>query len=425
MKYWLIFKQSIKGVTSNKVRSFLTILGIVIGIGSVIALVSLVSGVKVSISDQINKLGSTNLIISSGKSRFTQPQTAQSGNKQGPMGGQNPQGEFSGGLQAATLTTADFNDLSNKAKQPNIKLVSGSISGTSLINTKDGEQSFQVAGSPTTTFDIQSLKVATGRLYNNQDLSNNARVAVLGSQAAADAFGTDDPIGKTVKIGTQDYQIIGVLSEKTGSSLSDPNSYVYVPYTSLSKDTGVDKFTRITVQVTSEGLVNSTKTEVENLLLKNHGLTDIKKADFSVMSSQDLLASVSTITGMMSALLGGIAGISLVVGGIGIMNIMLVSVTERTREIGLRKAVGAKTRDILAQFLAEAVILTIIGGALGIVLGFVVGQLISKLVDVTPVITLSSIVLAVSVSAIVGIVFGIYPAIKASMMSPIDALRYE
>ncbi len=425
MKYWLIFRQSIKGVTSNKVRSSLTILGIVIGIGSVIALVSLVAGVKVSISDQINKLGSTNLIVSSGKNRFVAPQNSQNGENQNSVGSQGPQNQFSGGMQAATLTITDFTDLSDKTKYPNIKNVSGAISGTSIINTKDGEQSFQVAGSPTTTFDVQGLTISKGRLYNTQDLDSQARVAVLGSQVAEDSFGLDDPVGKTLKIGTQDYQIIGVLAEKTGSSLSDPNGSVYVPYTSLSKDTGVDKFTRITVQVITENLVNSTKIEVENQLLSNHGLTDIKKADFSVMSSQDLLASVSTITGMMSALLGGIAGISLVVGGIGIMNIMLVSVTERTREIGLRKAVGAKTRDILTQFLVEAIILTTLGGVIGIILGYVMGQLISKLVSVTPVITLSSIILAVSVSAVVGIVFGIYPAIKASLMSPIDALRYE
>jgi putative ABC transport system permease protein len=427
MKYWLIAKQSIRGITSNKVRSFLTILGIVIGIGSVIALTSVVAGVKANITGQINKLGTNKLTVSSGKNRFTnQSQSSQSGQKGSFMPPQQDQNQSSFNVgQAATLTENDLKSLMDKKAHPNIKNVSGSISGTSIIDTAGGEQSFQVSGTPDTVFEVQGLTVNKGRLFNNQDLNSNARIAVMGSQAAADAFGTKDPIGKNIKIGSQNYLIIGTLVEKNDSTILNPNSNIYVPYTSLTTDAGASKFGNFTVVAVNDSVVDSVKTDIENTLLKNHGLTDINKADFSVMSSKDLLSTVSSVTGILSALLGGIAGISLLVGGIGIMNIMLVSVTERTREIGLRKAVGAKTRDILTQFLIEAVALTIIGGFVGIIFGFLLGQVISKLINVSPVITTSSIVLAVGVSAVVGIIFGLYPAAKASSMSPIDALRYE
>jgi putative ABC transport system permease protein len=425
MKYLLIGKQSVKGITSNKVRSFLTILGIVIGIGSVIALVSLVAGVKSSVTDQINKLGTTNIIISSGKSQFGQAASGQSSSGQGGVN-HAPSNNAVGGLgQSATLTIVDYNSLADKKVHPDIKTVSGAIAGSSAISTTDGEQTFQVSGSPTAVFDIQGLTISKGRLYSTQDINANARVAVLGSQVSKDAFGSVNPVGKTITIGKQTYTVVGILNEKTGSSFSNPNADVYVPYTSLAADSGVQNFTRLTAEAKNESVVDSVKKDVEATLLKNHGITDVKKADFSVMTSADLLASVSTVTGLMSALLGGIAAISLVVGGIGIMNIMLVSVTERTREIGLRKAVGAKTRDILVQFLIEAIILTLLGGIFGIALGYAAGLIIAKMVSVTPVITASSIVLAVGVSALVGIIFGIYPAIKASLMSPIDALRYE
>jgi putative ABC transport system permease protein len=426
MKYWLIVKQSIKGITSNKVRSFLTILGIVIGIGSVIALTSLVAGVKGSVTDQINKLGTNNLTVSSGENRFTQTHTTQDTKGQGSLIPQQEQnrGTMVGG-QAATLTEADLLSLADKTAHPNIKNVSGFITGTGTINTSSGEQSFTVVGTPIAVFDVQSLTINKGRLFTADDLSTKSRVAVMGSQATQDAFANEDPIGKNVLIGGKEYSIVGSLNEKTGSNFSNPNSNIYVPYTSLTADTGVSKFSTFTVQAQNEGVVDSVKADIESTLLKNHDMTDINKADFSVLSSKDLLSTVSTVTGLLSALLGGIAGISLVVGGIGIMNIMLVSVTERTREIGLRKAVGAKTSDILAQFLTEATILTVLGGIFGILLGYGGGEVIAKLVSVTPVVTTSSIFLAVGVSALVGIIFGIYPAIKASAMSPIDALRYE
>lgn len=419
MKYLLILKQSIKGITANKVRSFLTILGIAIGIGSVIALVALVNGVKNNITDQISSLGTTTLTVTSGASRILQ--SGQSQDQEDPFS----EGQSSLGIQTATLTEADYDDLSDKNKQPNIQAVSGTISGTGLVSTADGEQSISISGTTETDFAIHDLEINRGRLFNADDTSSKARVAVIGSDIAKDVFADADPLGQIIKISGQDYEIIGVLAEKASSGFSNPNGGVYVPYSSLAKDSGSTKFGSLSVQAKDENAVDAAKADIEKTLLANHGITDAKKADFSILTAKDLLSTISSITSILSSVLGGIAGISLVVGGIGIMNIMLVSVTERTREIGLRKAVGAKTRDILTQFLTEAVVLTMFGGLFGIALGYGASNIVGRLVDLSPSVTTYSILLAVGVSAGVGIIFGVYPAIKASVMNPIDALRYE
>jgi putative ABC transport system permease protein len=228
-----------------------------------------------------------------------------------------------------------------------------------------------------------------------------------------------------LQVNGQSFQVIGVLSAEKESSFSNPNNQIYIPYTTAMTVFNTEAFSDIVATAISSDKVSALQTDITNTLLANHKITDKKLADFSVLTSADLLSTVGNITSMLTSLLAGIAAISLVVGGIGIMNIMLVSVTERTREIGLRKAVGAKTSDILWQFVIEAILLTVIGGILGIGLGYLIGKIASHFIGFNASITASSILLAVGVSTTIGLIFGIYPAAKAARLNPIDALRYE
>lgn len=422
MKYWMIFKQSLKSIFANKGRSFLTVLGIIIGIGSVIALISMGNGVQNEIDSQIKQLGTNTLTVMPGASRFSQPESTKNG------------AGFSGGSQSAregavgsvsTLSEADLISLSDTTKHPDIKYVNGNISGSTVIPTTNGDLRAAITGGAVSFFPISGVSVEIGREYTQGEVSARSRVAVLGRQTYTDIYGSDSAVGKKIAIAGADYAIVGVLANKDESGFQDFNNGIYIPYTSAMDSFKNSNFSAMRVESTSEKTVESAKTDITNTLLANHGITDPKLADFTVMSSKDLLTTVSSITGVITSLLAGIAAISLVVGGIGIMNIMLVSVTERTREIGLRKAVGAKTSDILLQFMVEAVVLTLAGGILGIALGYGIGAAAADSLGFTPIVTTQALLLAVGVSSAVGLVFGIYPAAKAARLNPIDALRYE
>lgn len=416
MKLLTISKQSMKAIFANKGRSILTVLGIVIGIGSVIALMSLGSGVKDYITRQINTLGTNTLMVTPGAD-LSGATSGGVGNNPGSNRG--PSGF--GGEGSSTLTIADYNSLLDKTKNPYIDLVSGNVNGSGIYS----DQRFTVIGTTTSLFKIRDRSVGSGQLFNDQDIANKNKVIDLGYDMAKNLFSDQDPIGKTLKIGSDDYKIIGVFSQATETSFQNPNTIVYAPYTSVMDSLGTDRFANFSITATNENTVNSTKTEIQNTLLANHNIKDLKLADFSVSTAADLLSTVGNITGILTALLSGIAAISLLVGGIGIMNIMLVSVTERTREIGLRKAVGAKTSDILVQFLIEAIFLTLTGGILGIGLGILMGTIAGRFVGFSPVLTENAILLAVGISMLIGLVFGIYPAARAARLNPIDALRYE
>lgn len=416
MKLTSIFKQSTKALLANKGRTFLTILGIIIGIGSVIGLVSLGEGVQQSIEKQVRTLGSTNLIVSPGEG-FPSSTTSRDG--------QAPQGPRNALAQTQTLTQADLDSL-REISDPSIKQVSGTISGTAIFTINEKSQRKVVNGVLPAHFLMQSLDLQTGRLFDDSDNNNTAYVAVLGATLAQDLFGTQSPISQEITIQGNIFTVVGVLKERAASAMSNPNTTVFIPAMSAKQTFNVTHYSLITVQASSESSVEQAKNAVETVLLKNHSITDKALADFSVSSSKDLLSTVSEITGLVTALLAGIAAISLVVGGIGIMNIMLVAVTERTREIGLRKAVGAKTFDILMQFIIESVLLTLIGGLIGIALGYGIGILASRLApQLQPVVTLDAILLAVGISSGIGILFGVYPAARAAQLNPIDALRYE
>lgn len=423
MKLLKIFGQSIKALSHNKGRSFLTVLGIIIGIGSVIALISLGNGVQKNISGRINALGATTLTVmpgaglnlGGGNSGQSRPSSGE-----GSRGG----GGFSGS-QSSTLTTADLSSLRDKTKNPKIKEVSGNISASSIFNVASGQQRFSVTGVDPEYFNIEELLIGKGALFTKADVAKTGKFVVLGNSAAANLFQSSNPIGKSLTIQNDSYVVVGVLQSKSESGFTNPNNQIYAPESSLSATFATANFSSFTVKVDSEADVDLAKAAIEKTILKNHGITDPKLADFSVLSPKDLLSAVDQITNILTTFLAGIAAISLLVGGIGIMNIMLVSVTERTREIGLRKAVGAKTFDILLQFIFESVLLTLIGGIFGIGLGILIGRIAARFLGFEPVLTSFAILLAVGVSSAVGIIFGIYPAIKAARLSPIDALRYE
>lgn len=414
MKTYQIIRQSRKAIFRNKGRSFLTILGIIIGIGSVIALISLGTGVQQSVSSQISTLGTTTLTISPGQAFSGGGSTSQR-----PGSGSDGFSQIS-----STLTMKDLESLQDQSKNPNVKAASGTVSGSSVFTVDGVETRQSILGVGEAQFSIRNLEIANGELFETDDITERAKVVVIGSESAQDLVG-NDPVGKTLTINQQQYTVIGVLKPADESGVGNPNKSVYIPYTAAMDTFNTTAFSTMIAQASSEDTVDKAKAEITKTLLANHGITDPKLADFSVFTSKDLLSTISSITGILTSLLAGIAAISLVVGGIGIMNIMLVSVTERTREIGLRKAVGAKTSDILWQFMVEAVMLTITGGILGIGLGWLIGQGAKSALDITPVITMSSILLAVGVSTIVGLVFGIYPAARAARLNPIDALRYE
>lgn len=415
MGFLKIFKQSLKALNSNKARSFLTVLGIVIGIASVIALMSLGNGAQQDITGRIRTLGTSNITVLPG-----------AGGTGGVFQGGAPGSRMGGSQQtASTLTTADLDSLVGKIGQAGIASVSGNISNSSVFDTSNGEQRYQVVGTSHSQFDMLGLEAENGSLYSEGDVSGGAHSIVLGSDMARDIFGKEDSVGKTIELSGTPFTVAGVLERADESGVVNPNIQAYIPYTAAAETFGVDTFTSIVVQAQDEDSVVEAKEEVTGTLLANHGISNEKLADFNVNSSQDLLSTVTSVTNILTAFLAGIAGISLLVVGIGIMNIMLVSVTERTREIGLRKAVGAKTSHVLAQFLTEALLLTSAGGILGILFGRILSGVAGRVLDISTLVTGGSILLAVCVAVGVGLMFGIYPAAKAARLDPIEALRYE
>ncbi len=415
MKALKIIKQSFIAIFSSKARSFLTVLGIVIGIAAVIALTSLGNGAKKDLTGRISILGTANLTVAPGASTGEGPMAMHGGSGR----------RITGGRETSTLTQQDLDSLNAAVGASAIEGVSGNITGTTIFDTTEGEQRFQVNGTSESYSGIMSLKLAEGGWYTAEDVASGARVLVVGNELSSRVFGEEPALGKSLTIEGSPYTIIGVLDEVDESGITNPNEEAFIPYSAASESFGTTYFTSILVQAKDDASVDGAKEEATAILLADHGIDNEDLADFTVRSSKDLLATINSITTIMTSFLAGIAAISLLVGGIGIMNIMLVSVTERTREIGLRKAVGAKTSDILVQFITEAVMLTFTGGVLGILFGRLLSMAAGHMMSFSPVVTGSSIILAVCVATFIGIVFGIYPAAKAARLDPIEALRYE
>jgi putative ABC transport system permease protein len=406
-----------RGLAANKMRSILTMLGIIIGVASVIALLSLGQGVTASVTQQIQGIGSNLIIISPGSTSSSGVRTAQG--------------------SAVTLTYEDAQALSDPELAPDIVGVAPQFGSFGQLVYSSQNVNVQVTGVTPDYETVRNMPVAEGSFITQEQLDSLSRVVILGANTAVNLFGEADPVGQEIKINRSAFQVIGVLEAKGGSGMASQDDLALVPITTAQRRlfggqraTGTgSRVGTIFVSAAGETQVDAAIAEITAILRDRHKIT-YQTDDFTVTSQKDILKVFDQIMGLLTAFLGAIAAISLLVGGIGIMNIMLVSVTERTREIGIRKAVGAKRRDVLMQFLVEAIVLSFVGGVGGILLGWGMGQGVNALKIGAPnplvtVVTPDAVALAVGFSVAVGLFFGIYPATRAASLRPIDALRYE
>lgn len=405
MTVLMTIRIALRAMSANKIRTGLTMLGIIIGVGAVVTMVSLGAGASQSVTSQIQGLGSNLVTVMPGFG-----------------------GGFGGPRQAVgsatSLTQADADAIKKNVKS--VVRISPEYSGRAQLVYQNQNLNSTVSGVTSEYEKVRNTKPEVGRFIVEADVRSSNRVAVVGQNLVTDLFAGEDPIGKSVKINDIPFTIVGILESKGGAGFNSPDDTVFVPLsTAQNRLFGAGNLGQISIEIVDEQAMNQAVEDIGWLLLGRHKLSSPDQADFRIMNQQDILQTVSQVTGTMTVLLGGIAGISLLVGGIGIMNIMLVSVTERTREIGLRKAVGAKRRDILKQFLTESITLSLIGGLAGILLGVGGSRLISLSTGMATFVTFSSIASAFGFAAAVGIFFGIYPAMRASRLSPIEALKYE
>jgi putative ABC transport system permease protein len=408
MNLWQHFIESLESLAANKLRSSLTMLGIVIGVASVISMMAIGQGATASVTAQIQSMGSNLLYVSS-------------------SGGQ-------GVTNEKPLTLLDVQALIDPTNAPDVLTAVGTLQSRATITASGTTASASIVATTADYADVRSLTVQEGEFITATEVSGRSASVVLGSGVADTLFGTETGlVGQTVRIQNQPYRIVGVLKSLGGGGLGSQDNQVIVPLTTaqsrLIRRGDSNRIDQILVQASSAGGVAAAQEEVTNILRARHG-TRVGGDDFNILTQQDLLGTATSITGTLTLLLGGIGGISLVVGGIGIMNIMLVSVTERTREIGLRKALGAHKWDIRLQFLMESSVLSIFGGLIGVAVATGVSKVIANIAAssntaITPVIGLDSVLLATLFSAAVGLFFGIYPANRASNLEPVEALRYE
>ncbi|MBP9676339.1 MAG: ABC transporter permease [Anaerolineaceae bacterium] len=408
MNLWQAIIEALQSLYSNKLRSILTILGIVIGVGAVIAMLAVGTGAQDTITGSISGIGSNLLFVTRGNTSVTL-------------------------TRIEPLTSDDAEALLDQFQAPSIAAVAPVVNATLTVSGPGESIRTTVYGVTPAYEQVRNYSVTEGTFINEEHLLGRSSVAILGPDTAEKMFGRRDGlVGETIRIEGQPFRVIGVLEAKGGSSLGSQDDLVIIPLSTAQarlvrrSENGLDM---ILVQVVSPEMTASASEEVA-LVLRNRHHTRVGEDDFTVFSQEDFVSVAKTITGVLTIFLGGIAGISLLVGGIGIMNIMLVSVTERTREIGLRKALGARRKDILIQFLTESSLLSLIGGVIGIGLGWLISFIVGRIAVANgtpfyPEISLNSILLATIFSTAVGLFFGLYPANRAAGLEPVEALRHE
>jgi putative ABC transport system permease protein len=403
------------GLLANRLRSGLTMLGILIGVTAVILLVAVGNGASVQINNQVQSLGANVIYV------FPSNARGSSGVSQGFGTGQ-------------SLTQEDVDAINSRQEDPDV-VAAIPISQSGGQITYGNQNYFAPTTGTTSVFpQVRDYQIAEGSFFTDDDVTSRHRVVVLGQTVVDNLFGSTDPIGQTIKISRQSFRVIGVFAPKGGTGFGSQDNVVVAPITTvwayLTGNRG-KVISQIVASASSASTVTRAETEITTILMERHQISDPSQADFQLQSQQDILTQATSIATVLTLVLGAIAGISLVVGGIGIMNIMLVTVTERTREIGIRKAIGARRRDILAQFLIEAMVLSGLGGALGIAVGALLALEAPNVPAIaassfpTPVVSIPSVFLAFCVSVAIGLFFGIYPANRAARLHPIEALRYE
>jgi putative ABC transport system permease protein len=398
----ILIKVSLRSLLANKLRSFLAVLGIIIGVGAVIAMLAIGAGARESVVGRIQAMGADLLMVRPGQ-------------------------RGSGGVRSATsqtLTVADAEAI--LAEVPEVQAVAPVSQGRAQVKYFGENSSINVLGSASTYFAARNYEIEKGRKFNDAEVDNMARVAVIGPTTAQQLLGGDDPLKATIKVKGVNFRVIGVTKAKGDQGWFNPDDQVTIPYTTAMQVLfGTDYLNEISVQGVSGANQQEIQGDIIDVLRRRHRLGPEAENDFNVSNQAEMMATMSAITTTLSILLGSVGAISLIVGGIGIMNIMLVTVTERTREIGVRKAIGAKDRDILRQFLYEAIFMSVIGGLLGVAAGVGVAKALPLFTEFVTIVQPQSVAMAMGFAAAVGIFFGYYPARRAARLNPIDALRYE
>lgn len=389
---------------ANKLRSLLTMLGIIIGVAAVIALVSIGNGVKQDIEDSISSLGSNLLVVMPGAPRTP---------------GVRP--------SAGSMKTLKVSDYEAIAKLDGVKAASPMTNGSYVVIYQNKNWTTSVSGVNANFLDVNNWTITSGRFFSDKNVQNRERVAVVGQTVVKNLFADEDPVGKEIRVKNIPFRVIGVLKSKgNGTMGNDQDDTVLIPYTtSMERVEGIDYLRMVYVVAKDDEGIDRLQADIENLLRVRHNIKDTNLDDFNIQNMKSIMETVAQTTGTFTLFLGAVAAISLVVGGIGIMNIMLVSVTERTREIGVRKALGATYSVIVTQFLIEAVVISLMGGFIGIAFGIGASKVIGMVSGMSTVVSVPTIIMSFAFSMAIGLIFGIYPARKAAKLNPIDALHYE